>query len=873
MLASIVRLVERSCRHAAVLVAASLLLTVALGIYVAQNATVDSDINKLINPNLPWRQQEAELDRAFPQNADLLAIVIDARNPDQAEDAAEALAAALTEETALFRSVRRPDGGRFFQRNGLLFLPLTEVQEVANQIISAQPLISTLAADPSLRGVLDALALAAQGISRGALESADLEAPFSAIAAATNAALDGRYEPLSWQTLLTGRKPDPLELRRFVLAQPILDYNAIEAGAPATAAIKSAAARLGLTPENGVTVRVTGPVALSDAQFSTLAKGAGFSTALSIGLLCAWLLAGLRSLRLSIAILVTLTVGLIATAAFAVAAVGPFNPISIAFAALFVGIAVDFGIQFGVRYRDERFRANHLADALCQAAAGVGMPLTVAALATAAGFFAFVPTDYTGVSELGLIAGVGMVIALLLTLTLFPALLALFRLPGERRPVGFAQAAAVDRFMRRRRGLIIAAAAVVMVGSAILTLRLPFDFNPLNLQNPEEEAVATLFDLMASPSTTPYTAEVLRPSIPEAAKLAEQLEKLPEVAQAVSIASYVPDQQKEKLAIIEDTKQLLGPTLSPPQIKPAPDDNAILDALRRAAAEIKLAGANGSVAAGRIAAAFDAAVSRGPAVLPALKANIEAGIGRRLEILRLSLDPEEVTLDTLPPELKSEWVAADGRARVSIFPKGDARDNAILRHFVDAIRPLAPDATGTPVTMLESAVTVINGFKTAGALALLAIAVLLAIVVRHVRDVLLVLTPAVFAGLLTLATAVIVGMPLNFANIIALPLLLGIGVAFDIYFVMRWRAGDDNLLQSSTARAILFSALTTGSAFGSLAVSSHPGTADMGKLLTLALFYTVLCTFFVLPALLGPAPRGTHANGSKKPADALVGKS
>jgi hopanoid biosynthesis associated RND transporter like protein HpnN len=872
MLALIVRLVERSCRRAAALVTVSLLLTIALGFYVAQHATVDSDINKLINPNLPWRQQEAELDRAFPQNADLLAIVIDARNPDQAEDAAEALATALKSEAALFHTVRRPDGGRFFQRNGLLFLPLPEVQEVANQIISAQPLISTLAADPSLRGVLDALGLAAQGISRGALESAELERAFSAIADAANAALAGRHEPLSWQTLLTGRNPDPLELRRFVLTQPILDYEAIEAGEPATAAIRSAAQRLGLVPENGIVVRVTGPVALSDAQFSTLSKGAGFSTALSIGLLCAWLLAGLRSLRLSIAILVTLTVGLIATAAFAVAAVGAFNPISIAFAALFVGIAVDFGIQFGVRYRDERFRTNHLADALCRAAAGVGMPLTIAALATAAGFFAFVPTDYTGVSELGLIAGVGMVIALLLTLTLLPALLALFRLPGERRPVGFAQAAPVDRFMRRWRGLIIVVAAAVTLVSAFLTFRLPFDFNPLNLQNPDEEAVATLFDLMASPSTTPYTAEVLRPSIPEAAKLASELEKLPEVAQAVSIASYVPDDQKEKLAIIEDTRQLLGPTLSPVTVKPAPDDNETLDALRRAAAELKLASGNGSVAAGRIAQAFDTAVARGPAVLPALQANIEAGIARRLEILRLSLDPEEVTLDTLPPELKSEWVAADGRARVSIFPKGDARDNAVLRHFVDAIRPLAPDATGTPITMLESAATVIHGFMTAGALALLAIAALLVIVLRRVRDVLLVLAPAVFAGLLTLATAVLVGVPLNFANIIALPLLLGIGVAFDIYFVMRWRTGDDNLLQSSTARAILFSALTTGTAFGSLAVSSHPGTADMGKLLTLALFYTVLCTFFILPALLGPAPRTDRANGIKNPADALVGK-
>jgi hopanoid biosynthesis associated RND transporter like protein HpnN len=362
-----------------------------------------------------------------------------------------------------------------------------------------------------------------------------------------------------------------------------------------------------------------------------------------------------------------------------------------------------------------------------------------------------------------------------------------------------------------------------------------------------------LFDLMSSPSTTPNTAEVLRPSVADAVKLAEQMEKLPEVAQAVTIMSYVPEDQDEKRAILEDTRMLLGPTLTPPETKPPPDDAALMDAIKRAAGELRQA-ASASAAAAKIADALDAALARGPSVLPLLKVNIEAGIGDRLEAMRQILDPEEVTLDTLPASLKSEWIAEDGRARVSIFPREDTRDNEVLRRFAGAVRTVAPDATGAPISMIESANTVVHGFITAGVLAVIAISILLIVVLRRVLDVLLVLAPAVMAGLLTLATAVLIGMPINFANIIALPLLLGIGVAFGIYFVMRWRTGDDNLLQSSTARAILFSALTTGTAFGSLAVSSHPGTADMGALLTIALFYTILCTFFVLPALLGPAP-------------------
>ena len=245
-------------------------------------------------------------------------------------------------------------------------------------------------------------------------------------------------------------------------------------------------------------------------------------------------------------------------------------------------------------------------------------------------------------------------------------------------------------------------------------------------------------------------------------------------------------------------------------------------------------------------------LAHGRVALPGLIENLSSNAARRLDELRGSLNPQKVTLDTLPADLKDDWVAKDGRARIEIFPKADMRDNALLVKFVAAVRTVAPDATGTPVTIQESAATVTHAFTTAGIIALIAIAILLLVVLRRIGDVLQVLAPLLLAGLLTLATGVLIGLPLNYANIIALPLLLGIGVSFDIYFVMRWRTGSDRLLESSTTRAILFSALTTGTAFGSLALSNHPGTADMGKLLTMALSFTLICTFILLPAMLGP---------------------
>jgi hypothetical protein len=316
------------CRRFAVwVVLAGIVLTVLFGLFAARHLSIDTDTNDLISPDLPWRQREAELDKAFPQNVDVLAVVIDATTPDGAEDAADALATRLQQNPDLFRSVRRPDGGEFFQRNGLLFLKREELQQVADDLISAQPLLGALAADPSLRGLFSALGLAMQGIEHGEVKIESVEAAFAAVSETIESALAGRPHPLSWQTLLTSREPQPQELRRFVLVQPVLDYSALQPGAKASDAIRDAARELGLIPDNGIRVRLTGSVALSDEEFATLAKGAGLSTGLSLALVSLLLFLALRSVRIILAIVGTLIAGLVATTAFAVVAVGALQDV------------------------------------------------------------------------------------------------------------------------------------------------------------------------------------------------------------------------------------------------------------------------------------------------------------------------------------------------------------------------------------------------------------------------------------------------------------------------------------------------------------------------------------------------------------------
>ncbi|WP_186002648.1 MMPL family transporter [Mycobacterium sp. KBS0706] len=848
-------------RRAPWVIGAALVLSVCAVLVVMHRLSINTDTGKLIDPDLPWQQDNAALDKAFPQNTNLLAIVIDGKTPELAEAAATQLTKALAAEPSLFKTVRRPDGGPFFDKNGILLLPLKEVQQTADDIIAAQPLLAGLAADPTLRGLLNVVQLFLQGVESGQAPRSRVQPALTRMAATIDANLTSAHvvQPLSWQSLLSSGPPSPRALRRFVLAQPVLDYGALEPGAKATDFVRATAEKLHLTPDYGVTVRQTGNIPLNDDQFASVSEGIGVSTTVSVVLVLGLLLLALRSFAMTGAIMVTLFVGLLLTAAFAALAVGALNLISVAFAVLFVGIAVDFGVQLCIAVRAKRTTAPNIFAATNAAIRRVGAALFLAALSAASGFFAFLPTDYRGVSELGLIAGVGMLIAVTLNLTLLPALLAVLPVRAEPREVGWQALAPVDHFLLKYRRWVLAAGALLALASLALMPRLTFDFNPLNLVDPRSEAASTMLELMRDPLTTPNTIDILTPSVEAAAALTPKLQALPEVDTVLSLNSFVPGDQEAKLAILSDLALLVGPVLDTPAAADPPSDAAIRAAATKTAAALREIGPEPDSPERRLADGLDRLAKADAATLTRVGEAMLGGLPATLDRLRLLLSAGPVTLADLPKELRETWVAPDGRAKLTVFPKGNAVDNAVMERFVDAVRKVAPHATGTAVTIQESSRTIVDAFITAGILATVMIALLLAVALRRLRDVLLALTPLLLAGLLTLATTVVTGMPINFANIIALPLLLGVGVAFDIYFVVNWRARRGEPLQSSTTRAIVFSALTTASAFGSLWLSPHPGTSGMGELLTIELLFTLFSVLVFMPALLGPpAPPRRH---------------
>lgn len=848
----LVSLVDFSRRHSFSVVLGGVLLALFAGWIASVRLGVSTDTDLLFKDTLPWRQHAAEMNRDFPQFRDLLVAVVDARIPEEADATAAELATRLAAQPEHFLTVRRPDANPFLEKEGLLFLQPKQLSGLMDQTIDAQPFLGQLVADPSARGLFSALSLLGMGVTQGDADLSPYRTAILGFHQAMADALAGHPRPLSWETLLGGGLSELAGPYHFVLAQPRQNFGALEPGGAATQAMRDAIAELPYVKSGDAHVRITGQVALADEEFATVAEGAVAGLIGSLVLITLWLFLAVRSWRLIVPILMTLVLGLMLTVLFAAVAVGTLNLVSVGFGVLFVGIAVDFAIQFSVRYREFRYETGDPAAAMTETARRVGVQILIAALATAAGFLAFVPTAFSGVAELGLIAGAGMIMAFICTLGFLPAAITMFRPRGEVAEVGFAFAAGIDPVVMRRRRAIVIVFGLLAVTAVAVSPWLRFDSDPLDTKNPHTEAMRTLRDLINNPITNPYTIDVLAPDAKAAQALGDKLEALPSVAGVISINSFVPADQQQKLAVIADANTILAPTLAPHGSAAAVTAEQIRMAAKAALAQIEpaLAKLPQGHPLGLIAEDLRKLQTAPDDVSMTTNAALTRFLPMQLAHLRKALTAEPVTLASIPADFARDWILPDGRARVQVNPKPGAQTPDGLKNFVQQVTAVAPNAGGSAVTIAATADTIVGAFREAAIYAVIAIALILFALLRRFLDVALVMAPLLLSALLTLLIAVLLPLPLNFANIIALPLLLGVGVSFNIYFVMNWRAGQHHPLGSATAKAILFSALTTGTAFGSLALSAHPGTASMGKLLLISLACTLLASLAFIPALL-----------------------
>ncbi len=853
--------VDGARRRAGWIALASALFTVACTLYMVRELGVETDTEAIFDEDLPFRVVESRLDAAFPMLEDAVFIVLDASSAERAEDAAERLAERLASQPDLYADVFVPGGGPFFARNGLLYRDLDDLEDLVDRLAAAQPFLAEVSRDPSLRGLFRIFERALERADAEAARGLDLEAALADVERSVREAAALRVHPLAFDELIVGSDDGA---RRYVLVQPRIDYTELVPATEAMDRLRETLTELGFGAGAEVRARFTGNLALSQEELEITRRQASLAGLASFVMVTGILFVALRSVRMVLATAAALAAGLLWTGAFAAFAIGHLNMISVGFAVLFIGLGVDFGIHFCMRYRELRGHGEPHAEALRETASGVGGSLALCAVTTATGFFAFSPTGYRGVAELGVIAGTGMFVSLFAALTLLPALLSVGG--GGAAPVAPLAAspgAITPRFTTRRPGLVLAVAVAVGATGAVLAPRLGFDGNPLRVRDPGADTVQVFAELVEEGDVNPWTAEVLAPSLEAAAELSGRLAALPEVDRSVTLLDYVPADQVEKRALLADARMLLH--LTPPARRRAPpgpeEERAALADLQVALADF-LEGAPPSSlreGAARVAHEVEDFVVRLQAArngdaegrLAALNEALVSPIARGLVDLERALAPEAVTLETLPEPLRRRLLAPDGSARVQAFPVEDLNDNRALEDFVAAVRSVAPDATGDGPYLLETGRTIVGALQLAFAAAAGVILVVLLGLWRSVRDTALVLAPIGLATLTLVGVSVAAGMPLNFANVIVLPLLLGIGVDSGIHMVHRHRSeGAEDLLATSTPRAVWWSALTTVASFGSLGLATHRGMASLGQLLVLGVVLTVMANLVVLPALL-----------------------
>lgn len=850
-------------RHSVIL--AFVIATLLAGVYTVREISINTDTRDMLSAELDWRQLDLAYEKAFPMYVDTIIAVVEAATPDQATDAARQLTAKLQIDSENYQQVFHFGSLEHIRNNALLYLDRDELTDLADNLARIQPFLGQLLQEPNLRGLFalleDALIAQQDGTD------VDLVPLINKINAVLTASTTDNTIYLSWQNLISANVDERDIYREFILIKPEIDFGSLLPGEAAIQAVRTAGRDLDLQNRYAAEVRLTGSAALGYEELESVSQGSGIATIIALLIVAVILVFGLRSMRLVLVSLSSLIAGLLLTAAIATLTVGELNMISVAFAVLYIGLGIDFAVHFCLRFREHHDVVNTdtLFATIEKSGVSVGGSLFLCALTTAVGFYAFMPTDYRGIAELGWISGTGMFVSLLITLTLLPALLAtwppkpIIDSADERQSASAKIASSgwwMDLSLRHAKAVCVIA-AVLAIAAIWLIPQVRFDSNTLNLQASENESVQTYRDLLADPDTTPWTGIVIADNKSRAQQLAASMEALPEVNQVLTLEDFIPANQIDKLAIIDDINFLLlgGLELNNSASITNSGRLAALDEFLQFLAT--LPPEQQTQETRQLYAGLERLFSdtqQQPQLLAGIENQLLQNLPGRIDELSASLNASEFGEEDLPASLRERWLSPDGEYLLEILPTTDLNDVTEMRKFVAAARDITPKLIGSPVIQTEAGAAVVAAFKQAFILALCVIALVLWILLRNLRLTLIALVPLLLAAALTASATILLGTPFNFANIIALPLLLGIGIDNSIHILYRHRLASLNgrqpTLQNNTTRAIIISALTTMLSIGNLAFSPHQGTASMGLLLTVGIAISLACALILLPSLL-----------------------
>lgn len=830
-------------------------LTAASLFHSSRTVRMNSDVSTLLSQEEPFRQDYNDYVAAFPQLADTTLIVVTSDSLDQANDAIVRLRDALAKRTDLIATVYAPGSEEFFRDHALLYLDPEALNRVIEGLAEAQPALAALAVDESLRGLFGQLEVALDNVedgeaAPGLVRLADL------VSGAAESLLAGKPRKIAWADEFVRNDS---EIYRLLIVQGQTDFDERIPTRRLIEGIRQVVDELGLTPDSGVRVRLTGTVPLLHDEQVALQQGLTLAVLISVILLTVLLYFGVRSFPIIAGTLASILVSLTWTTSFAMIAVGEFNVISAAFAVLLIGLGDDFALHVGLRCEDESRHGTPVRTTLVRAAAGVGGAISLCALTSAIGFLSYVPTRYDALADLGIISAGGMFISLIVSFTVFPAVLTLLPSWSSRGGETNVTSSLIDQLPMRHPGAIIAVSAVLTVAAIAASTQVRFDFSNLSMRDPESESMTTLRDVQAQGFATDYAAIVLAPDLASSVDLGARLAALPQVASVETPFDHVPADQAAKLELIDDAAFFLEPALYPTFEKTRPDASERLAALttlkdRIAALSPQRGDTVAQQAIRRLGQALEGVTGGADPESRAgeLESLVISDLGARMAWLREALEVGPIDFADLPEGVRTRLVAADGRARIAVVPRGDMSDVEELRSFAAAVATIAPHATGRPAVEMGIGGLVVDSFQLAIVLALSMVTVLLLVVLRDVGDALMLLIPITMAALFTTAIGVLIGMPFNMSNVVVIPLVLGLGVDTGIHLVLRFRESGSmaEMVASSTPRAAVLSALTTLAAYSSLSVSGHLGLRSLGVLLSIAMVCLMFTSLIVLPAVI-----------------------
>jgi len=819
------------CRHPWQVLMVITLLTFGCAWYGLANFRINSDLSGLIDQQSAWRVDFDEYEAAFPDLLKTAVVVVYGDSFGDVEQTSRAIEAAIRAEPR-FTTISAPQNLAFLRDHALLYLSGDDLDDMADRLAEAQPVLTAISEDPSLRGVLEVLADGAENAG----DEAAFETVLELVTKSGHQTLAERDAKIRWTDELF--IPDPPQIRVISLK----GSTRFDVSLPSGEMLALLRQTIGSVPlPEGVQTGVTGEIALTHEEISAATGGINLAGWISTLFLTLVMVIGVRSIKIVVTTLLMLLYGVAVTTAWAMLAVGEFNTLSLVFIIMFFGLGVDYALHFSLRYQEAVNQHDDRAMALVHATRGVGDAIFLCMITTGVAFLAFWPTRYGGLADLGVISAGGMLVAFLLTFSLIPALYVVL---GDIQPhrLGSRSSDGMVKKLITHRGVVIAVVVLASLGAAWYASRAHFDYSVLALRDENTESMRMLRFLQEEGVATDYALYVVHE--PGVLKLAA-LEALPMVRAVVTPEDFVPKDQEDKLFAIEELGLLLESAVTPITVLPSPPPDDLRSSLHEFSRLLRAGTDPG------------ADLSSDLAELPASRlhhwqSDVVDGLIAELEWLRRALAVGPVTLDDLPAALRAGFISADGKHLSVVLPERDIADVESLGSFIDAVQAVEPKATGRPVIEKGVGEIVIDSFLQAMLVSGVAIFVILAVVFRSLVSAFYIALPLSLAALFTLALGEIVDAPLNMANVLVLPLIFGLGVDNGIHVFHRFQAaGDvDSFMHSSTPLAALLSTLTTVGAFSSLMLSPHVGTASIGLYLTMAVGMLLIFAVFLLPVLL-----------------------